>query len=1244
MSKSAKAGDTVTTPGCSTGYSSTNQNQKSHVWRFKDGSAQYSQILSRTDAEYTAFIAGIDSSAANGYFGGWKSGAGTETNWQEFGIPVVSQTLSSTPGTAQCSDGRDNDNDGLIDYPQDTSCYGTTDNDEYYPLSSQTATSTTATSTTTIIPAAPGGLTAVQSGNNVLLSWDDNAVNEYEYKIEWHNLTDWISFGSTSALYGGRGSYTDYSPSARTHQYRVKACNAVGCSESNTASITVTGTAGGTCPSGFHVMTPSAGGVGYCMSDASPTICQPLGGGAAHTCPSGHTATTTPGVVPALTSIFPTSGPIGTRVTITGSGFTPAANQVNFDTGVIVDLASSNDGKTIAFTVPDDRVPFCAIFEPRCLLPAPYNPVKPGTYWISVRNNNGNTGALSFSVTERVAAAFSVEPSGTAPASGAAGVDPGTRIKVKLTREIDPSSTAKEFFRLTKSSAPDARVSGSFAIFSDGFEFIPEGLEAGTNYTYTVLPALRDRAGMALSASYGASFTTGASSRGSAVVSGKASDAAGTGIPKAWINIFSSPTYYASNSTPNPSAYNPYPNYFSRSIETDASGAFQISVPAGSYMITTYPPSDRIDLTRTSPQEITVAGGQTKTVNFTFSGAVKIITGTVAFSNGTPVSDAEVGAYASETRQWTSAPTDATGGYTLKVSGGSWLVGIHPRDSSRAKWSWDEKPKSAAFAKDQTSETKTVNFTIPLRDAALAVLAADEGGTPLSSVGVIADTHSSASQSSEFAPPSFRITGSDGKASFSLRAGTYYLRAYVPADRGYFNPQEQTIVITAGETKDVALTFKKRQTVRSLTVSGITKIEGGILVDAFIWAWSERGGSSSVRADKSGKFSFTVTPNERWHIGAGKEYKDFPYKSPELVVEVKSEPVTIELLLTKQSLAPLPPTVSITQAAAQQVVAQATDGAQITVPPGGAGSSGNVQIEIKPTVEAPSQAGTDVVSTIYDVSIRDTAGNAVTALTHEAEIVIPYDEAELKEQGVSEDAITGSFFDEKTGSWVGIEECTTDKTRNVMVCRVNHLTKFAITARTDTTPPAAPASPAASATGAGKITITWKNPAKDFDYAKVYRSPKAGELGTVRAAQVRASQFADSEGITNGAAYYYTVRAVDPAGNESVNTEQIKITASGTSGAASAPPAVPSGSAAISRTLRRGMRGDDVKAMQRILISAGFLTSLSDTGTFGPATHKAVIKFQEAYASELLTPVGLTKGSGIAGPGTRKKLNAMLGR
>lgn len=75
----------------------------------------------------------------------------------------------------------------------------------------------------------------------------------------------------------------------------------------------------------------------------------------------------------------------------------------------------------------------------------------------------------------------------------------------------------------------------------------------------------------------------------------------------------------------------------------------------------------------------------------------------------------------------------------------------------------------------------------------------------------------------------------------------------------------------------------------------------------------------------------------------------------------------------------------------------------------------------------------------------------------------------------------------------------------------------------------------------------------------------------------------------------------------------------------------------------------DVKRLQQYLNTHGFILTTyglgspgNETNKFGALTKKELIKFQEAHAKDILTPIGYTKGTGKFGPMTRNFINSIL--
>lgn len=581
----------------------------------------------------------------------------------------------------------------------------------------------------------------------------------------------------------------------------------------------------------------------------------------------------------------------------------------------------------------------------------------------------------------------------------------------------------------------------------------------------------------------------------------------------------------------------------------DSNGSFRLTVPAGSYTVEVFPPSTSPGLLKPPPQSFSVSGGETKYLTFKFESVIKTITGTVMFSNGQPVTNAGVRAYSQTTGQSVETAVDSSGRYTLTVSGGKWEISVWPKESS-INWYFSGPYPVVEFNQDASNETRTINFSIPNSGAKLLVRTLNDQGAVLPFSGVIVDVVSAGSYiPGKTSQPFFQKSDGNGLAAFDLKPEGYYIRAFPSDDSSYINPPEQFIFVNSGETKEIKLVFRRKEIAATLSAKGTTKLDDGRPVDAFVWAWSEKGGFASVRSGLNGDFSLQLTPDEKWHIGAGKEFGGFPYKSSDIVISVANTAVSVEIVLSKFSEAPFPKPVITTSGVGQQVVTQTTDGAKLVVPPNAVADPGvsAITVEVKPTIEAPSQAGARIIGTAYDVTVKNPAGQELKQFGKEVEITLPYNESDIKSQGLTEDSISPSYYDESTGTWVRPDNYTVDKEKNIIIVRVKHLTRYAIVAAADITPPADVTNVSSLALGGGKIKLSWINPTKDFSHVKIYRSETAASLGKIAASEVTGNEYTDETGLVNGTTYYYTVRSVDPAGNESSTTKQTLVKAIGTS-------------------------------------------------------------------------------------------------
>ncbi len=193
----------------------------------------------------------------------------------------------------------------------------------------------------------------------------------------------------------------------------------------------------------------------------------------------------------------------------------------------------------------------------------------------------------------------------------------------------------------------------------------------------------------------------------------------------------------------------------------------------------------------------------------------------------------------------------------------------------------------------------------------------------------------------------------------------------------------------------------------------------------------------------------------------------------------------------------------------------------------------------------------------------------------------------------------------------------------------------------DNYPPSVPKNLIATALSSSAVNLTWQPSTDNVKTAGYYVYRDDAQI-----ASTASTSYMDS-GLASGTAYLYAVRAYDTSSNVSAQSS-VAITTPATDPTPSPgnnpppdnnPPPNNNPKFTFTVSLYFGLRNDDVKNLQSVLIAQGDLDASYATGYFGGLTQKAVQKFQ--CAQSLVCSGGpASTGWGFVGRRTRSALNA----
>ncbi len=435
-------------------------------------------------------------------------------------------------------------------------------------------------------------------------------------------------------------------------------------------------------------------------------------------------------------------------------------------------------------------------------------------------------------------------------------------------------------------------------------------------------------------------------------------------------------------------------------------------------------------------------------------------------------------------------------------------------------------------------------------------------------------------------------TSASGAFSINIPAGNYRIRADKP---GYKSSDEKALTVSSAVSAGV-LTLS----IASRTISGTVTLSGNPISGAMVDVTNGSGGFAVAQTDSNGAYSLAVDSGS-WTLRAhSMGYEGGPTTVSTQTGNVSGQAITLTAIsgFTVKSEKQETITPSSGGFFSNTDIGEAF---KLNIPANALGTgsnAGTVKTQINTAVPTPP-TGSVLSKNAITINAVDSAGSPIKNLNDSVTIVVPYTEADIP-AGQTEANLTLGVWNDATQQYDTLP-AVLDTVANTLTATVSHFSDFV--------PLLSSATAAVASTPTATVTTS---------------SGGGGGGGGSALAPV-----APQASVTS------------PAANPSSTDKATTVTVVGSAGtvAGTAQPRF----IVFTKTIQKGNKGNDVVELQKVLATDKTIYPEGDiSGNFGPATEKAVKRFQKKYGI-VSSGTPATTGYGALGAKTRAKIQEVFG-